>query len=261
MIFVEKPENSEAILIGFPVDKGTENKGCKDAPFEIRKALDNFYFSENAKSKKVFDASDVVEEKTFEETMKKIKNKISKFLEFKKRIVSIGGNHSITLPIVEAFNKKYENLGVVFIDAHPDCQKNYFPFGDVIRKINEINIPILLIGLRNWSEDEYKFLIENNISFLQAKDFSIEKAIDLINKKFDGKNIYVSLDIDAIDPSFAPGTGCIEPCGLNSRDVLELIKKIKNKIGFDLVEINPKKDINNLTINLGAKIIFEIINN
>ncbi len=261
MKFVNKPIDSDTILVGFPIDQGTENKGCKETPFEIRKNFENFYFPEDSKLKNVFDASDIVEEEKFEKTIKKIKLKLNNLLKYKKKIVSIGGNHSISVPIVKAFNENYKNLGIIFIDAHPDCQKDYFPFGDVVTKIIEENIPIVLIGLRNWSKDEYNFLIEKEIPFIQAKDFSIKKAINLIDEYLYKKNIYISLDIDAIDPSFAPGTGCIEPCGLMSRDVLELIKKIDNVVGFDLVEINPKKDINNITLNLGAKIIFEVINN
>ncbi len=261
MRFVEKKEDADIILVGFPVDQGTENKGCLDAPFEIRNSFENFYFSETGEMKNIFDSSDTVEGENFGETMNRIKTKISKLLENNKPIISIGGNHSITLPIIQGFSEKKYDIGIVFIDAHPDSQKNYFPFGDVIPKIVEQKIPIVMIGLRNWSQDEYNFLIENKIPFIHAKDFELNKALQLIKNEFDGKQIYVSLDIDAIDPGFAPGTGCIEPCGLTSRDVLELIKKIDNKIGFDLVEINPGKDINNITINLGAKLIFEIANN
>lgn len=261
MKFTDSIEKSDVILVGFPVDQGTENKGCMDAPFEIRKAFENFYFSETGEMKNIFDSSDTVEGENFEETMDRIRKKISELLKKNKPIISIGGNHSITLPIVQSFSEKYKDIGVVLIDAHPDCQKDYFPFGDVIPKMVKQEIPIVMIGLRNWSQDEYNFLIEKKIPFLQAKNFELNKALQLIKNELLGKKIYVSLDIDAIDPGFAPGTGCIEPCGLTSRDVLELIKKIDNKIGLDLVEINPGKDINNITVNLGAKLIFEVANN
>ncbi len=263
MKFAKTIEEADAILVGFPIDQGTENIGTKDAPAEIRKAFDNFYFSENAKEKKVYDVSDTIEEKTFEETMKKIENKISKLLKHKKPIISIGGNHSITAPIIKAFAEKENDFGVLFIDAHPDCQKGYFPFGDVVSKIVDIKIPIVIIGVRNWSKDEHKFLIENKIPFLQAKDFTIEKAVQLAKKHLP-KKVYVSFDIDAVDPAFAPGTGCIEPGGLTSRDSLDLLYNIGRNfsiIGFDVVEVNPSKDINNLTVNLAAKIIGEIVDN
>jgi len=263
MRFVDKIESADTILIGFPIDQGTENKGCGDAPAKIREAFDNFYFSENVKEKKVYDASDVVEEENFEKTMEKIEIKISKLLEYKKPIISIGGNHSITTPIIKAFYKNNKNFGVIFLDAHPDCQKGYFPFGDVVTKIVEQNIPIVLIGLRNWSKDEYEFLIKNKIPFLQAKEFSVERAIKLAKENLP-KDVYISFDIDAVDPAFAPGTGCIDPCGISSRDALNLLYAINknfNIIGFDLVEVNPSKDINNLTTNLAAKLIFEVVDN
>ena len=260
MKFAKRIEEADGILVGFPIDQGTENKGTKDAPLEIRKAFDNFYFPESAKEGKLYDVSDVVEEENFEKTMNKIENKISELLQHKKSIISIGGNHSITVPIVKAFAKKEKEFGVIFIDAHPDCQKGYFPFGDVVSKIVEMKIPIVIIGVRNWSEDEYNFLIENKIPFLQAKDFTVEKVVSLAKKHLP-KNVYVSFDIDAVDPAFAPGTGCIEPGGISSRDSINLtciIGRNFNIIGFDLVEVNPSKDINNLTTNLAAKIILEI---
>jgi agmatinase len=263
MKFAKSIEEADTILVGFPIDQGTENKGTKDAPLEVRKDFDRFYFPENAKEGEVYDVSDVVEEESFEETVKKIEDKISELLKHKKPIISIGGNHSITVPIVKAFAKKHNDFGIIFIDAHPDCQKDYFPFGDVVSKIVEMKIPIVIIGIRNWSEDEYNFLIKNKIPFVQAKDFSIEKSIEMAKKHLP-KKVYVSFDIDAVDPAFAPGTGCIEPGGISSRDSLNLLYNIGKNfhiIGFDLVEINPKKDINRLTTSLGAKIINEIVSN
>ncbi|MCD6575849.1 MAG: agmatinase [Nanoarchaeota archaeon] len=260
MKFAKTIEEADAIIIGFPVDQGTENKGTKDAPAEVRKAFDNFYFSENAKESKIYDVSDVVEEEDFEKTMEKIEKKISELLKHKKPIISIGGNHSVTAPIVKAFSKKHKNFGIIFLDAHPDCQKDYFPFGDVVSKIVEMQIPIVIIGVRNWSEDEYNFLIENKIPFLQAKDFTIEKAIELAKKHLPNK-VYISFDIDFIDAAFAPGTGCIEPGGISSRDSLNLLHNIGKNftiIGSDMVEVNPSKDTNNLTTNLAAKIILEV---
>ena len=261
MKFAKTIEEADVILVGFPIDQGTENKGTKDAPAEIRKAFDNFYFSENAKESKIYDTSDVVEEENFEKTMEKIEKKITELLEYKKPIISIGGNHSITAPIIKGFAKKEKRFGVIFIDAHPDCQKDYFPFGDVVSKIVEMKIPIVIIGIRNWSKDEYNFLIKNKVPFLQAKDFAIEKAIELAKKHLP-KKAYISFDIDAVDPAFAPGTGCIEPGGISSRDSLSLLYGISrnfNIIGFDLVEVNPSKDVNNLTTNLAAKIVNEMV--
>jgi len=260
MEFAKTIEEANAILVGFPIDQGTENKGTKDAPIEIRKAFDNFYFPENANESKIYDVSDVVEKETFDKTMDKIEEKILNLLKYEKPIFSIGGNHSITAPIVKAFSRKHKDFGIIFIDAHPDCQKDYFPFGDVVSKIVALKIPIIIVGIRNWSKDEYNFLVKNKIPFLQAKDFAVEKAIELAKKHLP-KKVYISFDIDAIDPAFAPGTGCIEPGGLSSRDFINLLHEISKNfsiIGFDLVEVNPSKDVNNMTNNLAAKIILEV---
>lgn len=259
MKFVEKPEKADIILLGLAVDQGTENRGCTEAPAKIRESLDNFYFSESAAEKNVFDASDVVEKNNFDDTMSAIELKVSHLLKNKKPIVSIGGNHSVTLPVISAFSKSYKKLGVLFIDAHPDCQKNYLPHGDVVSGIVKLGIPVVIIGIRNWSKDEYDFLKKNKIPFLQTKEFTLEKAEALVKKYLAGCEIYISLDIDSIDPAFAPATGCVEPMGLMPRDVLDLVLSIKNPVGFDLVEFAPKRDLNNLTGNLSAKIILEFI--
>ena len=124
---------------------------------------------------------------------------------------------------------------------------------------------LILVGLRNWHKDEYEFLKKNKIRYFPMKDLTQENLHDItdsimyIAKKF--SPLYISIDIDVIDPAFAPGTGYPEPAGLTPRQFLYILHRIKNlkniKI-IDLVEINPEKDKNNLTSKLGAKIIAEL---
>ena len=267
MEFVNEFEETDVILVGFPVDQGTENKGCINAPAKVREQFERFYLSESGKTNRILDKGDIVEEESFEQTMDKVYNKILEFLEFQKPIISIGGNHSITFPIMKAFTKHYDNIGLVFVDAHPDCQANYFPYGDVIGQISQLEEvrKIFLIGIRNWSKDEKQFLEENKIPFIQMKDIiNVSDIIKKVKEEMkDCDSVYISFDIDAIDPAFAPGTGCIEPGGLSSRQAIHLIRDLSalpNIVGFDLVEINPKKDINEITSSLGAKLIFEFVN-
>ena len=123
-----------------------------------------------------------------------------------------------------------------------------------------------MAGLRNWHKDEYKFLRDNKIKFFNMKEIAdesmqeISESIMSVARNFDC--LYVSIDIDAVDPAFAPGTGYPEPGGLTSRELLYFLKRLKllkNLKIIDLVEINPDKDINNLTVKLGAKILTEMV--
>jgi agmatinase len=270
MKFVDDPEEADIILFGAPVDQGTENLGCSEAPTRVRANIDNFYLSETGNENKIFDKSDIVEGETFEKTMDNVFHKTVEFLKTDKKIICIGGNHSISLPIVEALSRFYNKIGIIHIDAHPDAQVDYYPYGDVIGAVS--NIPevekIAMLGLRNWSKYEYEFISKSNkikvIPMKNIADKNIKSIAEEIENYLEGCDaIYVTLDMDAIDPAFAPGTGCLEPAGLTSRQIIEFLQRISQNektIGMDIVEINPNKDINDMTSILGAKIIFEFAN-
>jgi len=136
-----------------------------------------------------------------------------------------------------------------------------------LRKLIEDGFParnILLVGVRNLWQDEIIFLKEKGIRMISMNQFldNLQDTCDIIMEFSNGKELYLSIDIDVIDSAFAPGTGYQEPGGLSTRDFLYIIQrlnKIKNLRGIDLVEINPEKDKDNQTIKLGAKIIGELL--
>jgi arginase family enzyme len=142
--------------------------------------------------------------------------------------------------------------------THEDYLKVLIEKG-VLKKEN-----VIIVGLRNWHKEEYAFLKQNRIKFYSMKEISAEgvrevsEAVMSVAKNFDG--LYVSMDIDAVDPSSAPGTGYMEPGGLTSRDMLYFLNRLKllrNLKMLDLVEINPLKDVNEMTVSLGAKLVAE----
>jgi arginase family enzyme len=257
-------------ILNIPFSAGGlgKSKGCEKAPELIVKNLKELYLNEN-KQLPVFDFINVpINQSNIEETNNNIQAKVKKNIN--NKFVIIGGDHSITFSAFKEFAKQ-SNPGLLIFDAHPDCVNNFSPpthedFVNVL--ISEKIIPaenIILVGLRNWHSTELKFLQDNKIRFFTMKQLhnDMENMIDTIMdncRKF--SNLYVSIDIDVIDPAFAPGTGYIEPAGLTSREfihILQRIKFLKNIKAFDLVEINPDKDINNLTVKLGAKILSELI--
>jgi len=123
---------------------------------------------------------------------------------------------------------------------------------------------ILLVGVRNMWEDEIVFLKEKRIQRISINSIvdDIDNIADTIMEFASGKDVYVSIDIDVVDPAFAPATGYPEPGGLSSREFIYLIQrinKVKNLRAVDIVEINPEKKGREMTVKLGAKILSELI--
>jgi arginase len=185
--------------------------------------------------------------------------------------IIIGGDHSITYSCFKAFSKKFRNPGIIVFDAHPDMENSFSPptHEDYLRMlIEEGHVKpenVVLVATRCWDKNELEFMRQNRIRAFTMKDITSEglhEAIDAAMSIIKGFGaVYVSIDIDAIDPAFAPGTGYIEPGGLTSREFLYFLhrlKNLRNLKAFDLVEINPSKDINGMTVKLGAKIVSEI---
>jgi len=174
------------------------------------------------------------------------------------KIVAVGGDHSISYPLVKAFLEKYPRGGLIVFDAHLDCMDNFNPptHEDWLRTLVEQKDfhKIFAIGLRHTEEVEKEF----------AKDKIIQGSIEDLKKfadKFD--DIYISIDIDAFDPKFAPGTGWPEKDGLDPKDIVPVLKELfdSGKVkGLDIVEINPAKDIDFRTIQLGGKLLIDFVN-
>ena len=125
---------------------------------------------------------------------------------------------------------------------------------------------IILIGTRNFGQNELQIIKQHNIKHFTAKhifEYEIKDIADTITETASQHSkTYLSIDIDIINPSEAPGTGCPEPAGLTSRETLYLIqriRKLKNLARVDIVEVNPDKDINNQTVRLAARILKELI--
>ena len=196
-----------------------------------------------------------------------------KVFETKPKTVFLGGDHSISYSTTRAFfdyckNSEKQPCLIVF-DAHADCMPvmKEPTHEEWLRKLIENGFPtenILLVGVRNVWRDELQFLKEKNIRVITMNQLleDLQDTCDTIMEFSNNKELYVSIDIDVIDPVFAPATGYQEPGGLTSRQFIYLIQrinKIKNLKAIDIVEINPEKDENNMTVQLGAKILGELL--
>ncbi len=235
-----------------------KNIETEEAPLEIVKNM----------SKKIYFEDILVIGGNIVETNKNIFNKAKTLLNDK--IIFVGGDHSITYPLFKAFSEKNKKCGLVIFDAHPDCQSDFEVTHEDFVKIlikEKILKPenIILVGLRKWSKEEFEYLRDNNIKYFTVEQFytnMIETCDVIIGMSRNFDKLYVSIDIDVLDPAFAPGTGYIEPLGLHPRELFYILKRFKRLDNFkwmDLVEVNPKKDVNKITVMLASKILDEMV--
>lgn len=260
------------VICGVPFD-GTSSfrTGSRLAPQEIRAASYNFetyssFFDIDLIDVQIHDAGDLEVASTIDETLEMISVAAEKYVRDRKLPIMLGGEHSLTFPFANACKNKYPDLGFVVLDAHMDLRQEYSgeknSHACISRHIIEnVTQKYASVGIRSGNREEYDYVNENNIKLFSAEDvFSkgIESVIDDILKEINGP-IYLSVDMDAIDPAYAPALGTPEPYGLTPRDVREVISCLAPKIvGFDLVEIAPEYD-SGVTSILGAKLVRDFI--
>lgn len=248
----------EIYSIAFSKGSLGHNLGCEDAGKEISKLLNGH---------------SVKEVPVFQDNIERTNESIFNSLKGVKKGIIIGGDHSISYSCFKGFAVNNPNAGLIVFDAHPDVVGNVNPpsHEDYLRTLIDSGIVdssrIILVGVRSSSPEEGDYLTSKKITCFNMQkimDLGINEVCDLVmEKSLQWGGIYLSVDIDVCDPSCAPGTGYIEPGGLSSRELLYFIsrlKKMRNLGIIDIVEINPKKDINKMTVVLGVKIIGEVLN-
>jgi len=243
--------------------------GAKDAPDKIQEQLVDLHTSEaGIKPKFEFDE---VEVDNFNVELSH-NNIYKKILTVKDKSIILGGDHSISYPCFKAFSQNHKNAGIVVFDAHPDLMNKAGVDSqeDWLRSlINEGIVDkknVAIIGVRNSDKIETDFAKENKLSVYYMKNIfehKIENICDAVMEKMkDWNAVYLSIDIDAVDCAFAPGTGYREPGGLTSRELIYFIQRL-NKLNnikmIDIVEVNPEVDVADLTSKLAAKLMMELI--
>ena len=181
-------------------------------------------------------------------------------LDQNAKILTLGGDHSITFPIIKAFSERYPKLDILHIDAHCDLYDSYegdkfshaCPFARIME--NGLAIQLIQVGIRTLNKHQAD----------QAEKYGVEihqmKSLDLSTIPKFKNPLYISLDMDGFDPAFAPGVSHHEPGGLTSRQVINLIQSIDAEIiGADIVEYNPTRDFQEMTAFLAAKMMKELL--
>ena len=253
-----------------------KTKGCEKAPNEILESLKNIYTNEQGKEINIqkLDLEEIhLDNGNIEEANDLVYKNSFEIFESKPKTIFLGGDHSVSYSITKAFFEHCRNLGeescLIVFDAHADCMTPMKEptHEEWLRKLIENGFPtenILLVGVRNSWRNELKFLKKQNIKIISMNQLldNLQDTCDIIMEFANNKELYVSIDIDVIDPVFAPATGHREPGGLTSRQFIYLIQRInkmKNLRAVDIVEINPEKDKDKLTVKLAAKILAELI--
>jgi len=255
-------------LMGVPFDGNAFKKGAREGPHAIRKAsqrLETFLWHRKLELSDLlyYDRGDIL----LEQFTKGRREHLEGFDSAKKKIF-VGGDHSISYPIVKYLFENYGVSKVIIIDAHADFRDSYknnrFSNACVTRRMVELIgfENIIAIGVRSSSEEEYAAL--NQIRIYDAellRENGVEWLLDAIGEG--EEKTYLSIDIDVLDPSIAPGVEHPEPCGMSLESLISLIREIikrKNVVASDVVEVNPRLDtINGITSINAARIIFEIL--
>lgn len=265
-------DDSDIVIIGIPDESQSHSlrEGTSKAPDQIRKIsnlADSYNRNEQKSlglptggiSKNIFDYGNI--------TRLQIPKVFEKVLSDSKIPISLGGDHSMSTVIIKQLSKKLsKKISLVYFDAHPDfvtSTKNYYGsvFGDVLEFIDPKTS--IQIGTRTPEKEEIDNLRENQIKVITPFDIA-ETGISKISQQIldaIGGSIYVSFDMDCIDPSHAPGVSVPVPAGLSSVDAIFLLKKIASTgiVGMDIVEVCPPYDVNNRTSHLASRIIGEVI--
>jgi arginase len=263
---VPEHETTNLGLIGFRYDENSSfMKGASDAPPQIRAALRSEAWNMTSElgtdlsgDATFFDAGDI-EAVPGTDMLSLIENSMLTLLNDGLKPISLGGDHSITYPILRAFSRKYKDLSIVHFDAHPDLYDSYqgnryshaSPFARIME--NKLVKRLVQVGIRTINTHQRE----------QAQNFGIEQIEmrdlrDGLQLEFDSP-LYISFDIDVLDPAFAPGVSHREPGGLSTRQAIELIQRLKgNVVGADIVEFNPRMDPLHVTGTVCAKLLKEI---
>lgn len=254
-------------VVGIPFDEFSSFlRGPALAPPQIRAAYHSDsanYFTEyrlNLKESQDWKDEGDMELPSGVQAISAIEGGIQDYLTKSDKILSLGGDHSVTYPIVKAVAQKFGKLTILHLDAHSDLyhefEGNKFSHACPFARIMEEQLAsrLIQVGIRTMNIHQSEQVKRFGVEVIEMKDWSND-----INFHLEGP-VYISLDLDVIDPAFAPGISHHEPGGFTSREVISLIQNIKgNVVGADLVEYNPTRDVSGITGMLAAKLFKELL--
>jgi agmatinase len=273
----------DAAIVGVPYDGSTSYRsGTRFGPRAIREQSLLLWGYNNALHVAPFKALNVIDYGDVDvvpvdviDTHNAIENEVSLIVQAGSTVIALGGDHSIALPLLRAHQKKYGQLAVIHFDAHPDTWDTEFgehkyshgtPFRRAIEEKLIDTSAYIQIGIRGPTAGPQDYTDAINlgahmITIDEALRIGTESIVKEIKQRVGSKPTYVTLDIDSIDPAFAPGTGTPEVGGFSSYQMLQMLRGLKglNLVGFDLVEVSPPFDHSNITAILASNLAFEFL--
>lgn len=265
---IKKSQEYDVAIIGIPFDeKSCYLKGASKGPQAIRAASTGrainpwTELSVNLEKDGVLvDLGDVDVSGGFLDVFSQIEKNVLDILEKEAVPVVLGGDHSVSYPVVKAFSRKYKALDILHFDAHPDLYEELYgdrfshacPFARIMEEGLSQNL--VQVGIRAATGQQREKALKHGVRMIEMKDIRENLFLEFSNP------LYVSFDMDALDPAFAPGVSHHEAGGLSTRQVLNIIHALNADIvGLDVVEVNPERDISGITAAAAVKIIKEVI--
>jgi len=275
-------EGLDACFVGVPMDIGTSNRsGTRHGPREIRAEscmLRPYNMATGAAPFDRLQVADIgdVPVNTFDlkKTVDIITSSYKDILQHNCIPLTLGGDHTLTYPILRAMKEKHGPVALLHIDAHADINDEMFgekiahgtPFRRAVDDGLLLNDKVFQIGLRGtgYSPDDFNWSREQGFTVIPAEECwhkSLVPLMDEVRKTVGDAPLYLTYDIDSLDPAFAPGTGTVEIGGLTIWQALEIIRGSAglNIVGADLVEVSPPYDLSGNTALIGANLLYEML--
>lgn len=265
-------EESEAIIYGMPMDWTVSFRpGSRFGPARIREVsigLEEYspYLDRELEEVKYFDAGDIpLPFGNPQRSIDMIEEYVTKLLDAGKFPLGLGGEHLVSWPILRQW-QKYPDLAIIHMDAHTDLRESYegepLSHSTPIRKVCDLIGPenVYSFGIRSGMKEEFEWAKEVGMNLYK---FDVLEPLKEVLPKLAGRPVYVTIDIDVLDPAHAPGTGTLEAGGITSKELLESIVAIANSnikvVGADLVEVAPVYDHSDQTPIAASKFVREML--
>jgi len=256
-----------AALIGVPwEDHSSYLRGAAGAPRAIRAALRSPSSNPSTESgldlgsdSRFGDAGDLKLPEG-DEALEAIESGIGRLLDSGARVLALGGDHAITYPVVRAHAARHSGLTLVHFDAHPDLYDEFegdrlshaCPFARIMEQ--GLASRLVQIGIRTLNAPQRAQVERFGVEVIEMKDFRPDLVVEAAGP------VYVTVDLDGLDPAFAPGVSHPEPGGLSTRDVIGVVQRLRGQVvGADVVELNPTCDPDGTTARVAAKIAKELL--
>lgn len=263
-----KLETSKIVLIPVPYDgTSTWQKGADKGFDAFQEASENMELYDIETESEVYKEGIFLTEKlegfsTPDAMVKEVHDQTKKYILKNKFVTLFGGEHSISIGAIRAFNEYFDNLSVLHIDAHSDLRKEYegtpYNHACAMYEANE-NTNLVQVGIRSMDISETRVMNKEKVFFaheMVSNEYWMDEVIELLSD-----NVYISFDLDALDPSIMPSTGTPEPGGLFWYETLDFLRKVfesKNVVGFDIVELCPN-EVDKSSDFLAAKLYYKML--